>query len=88
MPQICTQKTLIEVVYGVTRKNDFLPFLLSLVIFNFITSVIFLLSIFDLLFAEIYLRLICLDICVMFLFVSVVIFFVDDSDQYETEEEL
>ena len=55
-----------------------------LVIFNFITSVIVLLSIFDLLFAEIYLTLICLDICVMFLFVSVVIFFVDDSDKYET----
>ena len=72
--------------YTELRKSMiFLPFLFSFLIINFYNfSYIFTLNHWSAICWNFILRLICLDMCIMLLFVSVTILFVYDSDRYGT----
>ena len=73
---------------GYTELHEsvtFLQFLFSFLIINFYNfSFIFTLHHCSAICWDFFLRLICLDIHLVFLFVSVIIVFVYDSDRYET----
>ena len=72
--------------YAELRESmTFLPFLLSFLIINFYNfSCIFTLHHCSAICWDFILRLIRLDMCIIFLFVSVIILFVYDSDRYGT----
>ena len=73
-------------VYTKLRESmTFLPFLFSFLIINFHNfGYIFTLHHYSAICWDFILRLICLGKCIIFLFFSVVILFIYDSDQYET----
>ena len=77
---VTTEKALMGLYTESRQSMTFLPFLFSCLIINL---VIFLLSTIILPFAEI-LSLICLGMCIIVLFVSVIILFVYDTDRYGT----
>ena len=80
------QKKLYGSGYTELRESmTFLPFLFSFLIINFSNfSYNFTLHHCSAISWDFILRLICLGMCIMFLFVSVIILFVCDSDRYGT----
>ena len=73
-PQICTEKPLWEWIYEITQKFHHYCLVLIINFYNF--SYIFTLHHCSAVCWDLISRLICLDMCIIFLFVSVIVLFV------------